>query len=459
LAAGDQLDQLAVVEFDEDGRLRQSFSFILVRIDLPVRRRIAGRRLQCSRESPMDVQEILNALLGPDGIADPYPLYANLHAHGDVVPTGAGLVLVPGYEAASAVLRDPAFLVPDAEQLDKLNPGWRDHPALDANSLLTLNGDAHSRIRSLMSKQFTVRRVAELEPAVVKLTDALLDAMADMGDDGEVVDFMTEFAFALPVTVICELIGVPVSERDEFRPLARALTATLEPVLDKAGLAEADSAAIKLAGMFAKLVAERRARPADDLLSGLAHAADADQGRISEGELIQNLILLLVAGFETTTNLLGNGVYQLLGDSDAAEALRSGDVAPAAFVEEVLRYDSPVQFAEDRHRLGPAEVGGISVTPDDHIVVLIGAANRDPRRFADPDRFWPQRPDGGPLSFGAGAHFCLGAALARLEGAVAFPRLVRRFPRLALAGEPQRRAGLVLRGFEHLPVAIDRPQP
>jgi cytochrome P450 len=414
----------------------------------------------------MDVQEILNALLGPGGIADPYPLYAALHAHGDVVPTGAGLVLVPGYDAASAVLRDPAFLVPDAEYLDKVNPGWRDHPALDASSLLTLNGYDHSRIRSLMSRQFTVRRVAELEPAVVRLTDALLDAMADMGDGGQVVDFMTEFAFALPVTVICELIGVPVSERDEFRPLARALTATLEPVLDKAGLAEADAAAIKLADMFAELAAERRARPVDDLLSGLIQAADADQVRITEGELIQNLILLLVAGFETTTNLLGNGLYQLLGDPAAGEALRSADVpasvtgsvTAAAFVEEVLRYDSPVQFAEDRHRLGHGEVGGVTVTPDDHVIVLLGAANRDPRRFTDPDRFWPQRPDGGPLSFGAGAHFCLGAALARLEGGVAFPRLVRRFPQLALAGEPQRRAGLVLRGFEHLPVAIGRPQ-
>jgi cytochrome P450 len=402
----------------------------------------------------MDVSEILTALLGPEGIADPYPLYAALHDHGEVVRTEIGFVLVPGYHAASAVLRDPAYLVPDAELFDRVKPGWRDHPSLQASSLLTLNGDDHSRVRSLMSRQFTKRRVAALEPAVAGLTDALLDSMADLDAAGERTDFMTEFAFALPVTVICELIGVPAEERDEFRPLARSLTATLEPILDKAGLAEADAAAVKLAGIFTELIAERRARPRDDLLSDLIRAADTDEGRITEGELIQNLTLLLVAGFETTTNLLGNGVNLALRVPSSAAALRSGELAPSEFVEEVLRYDSPVQFTEDRHRLDEAELGDITVTPDDHIVVLIGAANRDPRRFTEPDRFWPQRPDGGPLSFGAGAHFCLGAALARLEGAVAFPRLVRRFPCLALAGEPTRRSGLVLRGFEHLPVTV-----
>ena len=218
---------------------------------------------------------------------------------------------------------------------------------------------------------------------------------------------MDEFAFALPVTVICELIGVPESERDEFRPLARSLTATLEPLIDEAGLVEADAAALKLAGMFASLVADRRARPADDLLSGLVAAAAADEDRISENELIQNLILLLVAGFETTTNLLGNGVHQVLLNSSAGGGLRLrlgcvGENAAAAFVEEVLRFDSPVQFAEDRRRKVPAEVGGHSVGPHDHLIVMLGAANHDPRRFAEPDRFWPGRPDPGPLSFGAG---------------------------------------------------------
>lgn len=402
----------------------------------------------------MDVLEIFNWLLEPAGMADPYPLYAALHEHGPIVRANEMLVLVPGYELASSVLRDGAFRVPDAELLDEVNLSWREHPSLDPNSMLTLNGDPHSRIRSLFSKQFTRRRVADLEPAVIAQTDALLDKIADLGAGGAPVDFMDEFAFALPVTVICELIGVPESERDEFRPLARSLTATLEPLIDEAGLVEADVAALKLAGMFASLVAERRARPADDLLSGLVAAAAADEERISENELIQNLILLLVAGFETTTNLLGNGVHIVLNDPSAAEGPGSGDVGAAAFVEEVLRFDSPVQFAEDRRRKVPAEVGGFTVDPHDHLIVMLGAANHDPRRFAEPGRFWPGRPDPGPLSFGAGAHFCLGAALARLEGTVAFPRLFSRFPELAAAEEAQRRVSLVLRGFEHLMITV-----
>jgi cytochrome P450 len=407
----------------------------------------------------MEVLEIFNGLLSPEGMADPYPLYAAVHEHGPIVRADEQVVLVPGYRLASSVLRDSAFLVPDAERLDEVTPGWREHPSLDPNSMLTLNGDAHSRIRSLFSKQFTRRRIAGLEPAVIAQTDALLDKIADLGAGGACVDFMDEFAFALPVTVICELIGVPEGERDEFRPLARSLTATLEPLVDEAGLVEADAAAMKLVEMFAALVAERRARPADDLLSGLVAAAAADEERISENELIQNLILLLVAGFETTTNLLGNGVHLVLADPSVADELRSGSgsgvsESAAAFVEEVLRFDSPVQFAEDRRRKVPAEVGGFSVNPHDHVIVMLGAANHDPRRFAEPGRFWPGRPDPGPLSFGAGAHFCLGSALARLEGTVAFPRLFSRFPQLALAEPAQRRVSLVLRGFEHLMISI-----
>jgi cytochrome P450 len=404
----------------------------------------------------MEPQQIFEGLLEPAGIDNPYPLYAALHEHGDIVPAAGGFVLVPGYELANSVLRDPRFRVTDASEMDERFPGWRDHPSLDASNLLMLNGDDHTRIRSMMASKFTRRRVAELEPAVIELTDALLDAMAGQGaaNHGGELDFMAEFAFALPVTVICELIGVPASLRAEFRPLARALTLTLEPLLDEEGLAAADVAAVKLADMFAELIAARRSSPQEDLLSALVAAADAEPGRITEHELIENLILLLVAGFETTTNLLGNGVRVALADASVRAGLTSGEVSPAAFVEEVLRYDSPVQFTGDRRPTGTIEVGGLEVGPNDHLVVLVGAANRDPERFSSPDRFWPGRPDAGPLSFGGGAHFCLGAALARLEGVVAFPRLFARFPGLALAGEPQRRAGIVLRGFEHLPVTL-----
>lgn len=400
----------------------------------------------------MDPLAIFTALLGPDGMADPYPLYAALQEHGEVIAAGPGFVLVPGYRAANTVLRDADYRVEDAESLDRASPGWREHPSLSADGLLNLNGQEHARLRGLMIRQFTHRRVQALEPAIARLTDSLLGKLADGGAGGQPVDFMQDFAFALPVAVICELIGVPDWDLGQLRPLARSLTAILEPLADQGMLVQADAAAVTLGEMFDELTAERRASPRDDLVSELVAAADSPGTRIGQRELVENLILLLVAGFETTTNLLGNGLQIALSDPAAGDDLRSGAVPPAAFVEEVLRFDSPVQQT-GRRRRGSGELAGVEVGGE-QLIVMLEAANRDPRRFTEPDSFRPGRPDGGPLSFGAGAHFCLGAALARLEGTVAFPRLLRRFPGLAAAGQPERRAGMTFRGFERLPVSL-----
>ncbi len=401
----------------------------------------------------MDPEEIFLGLLAPEGMADPYPLYAALHEHGKVVAAGQGLVLVPGYEAANAVLRDAEYQVDDADYFDQAVPDWREHPAWSTDSLLNLNGADHVRVRTLMARQFTHRRVQALEPVIATLTDALLDVMADGGAGGEPVEFMSEFAFALPAAVIAELVGVQDWDRDELKVLARKLTAVLEPLADENDLAMADVAAVDLAGMFTAVMAERRAAPRDDLASALAAVAEREAGRLSEAELVQNLMLLLIAGFETTTNLLGNGLRILLDDRAAADALLTGAFSAAAFVEEVLRYDAPVQQT-GRRRYSQGTLEGVAVGPGDQVVVMLGAANRDPRRFADPDVFRPGRADAGPLSFGAGAHFCLGAALARLEGTVAFGKLLARFPGIGAAGEPQRRKGLTFRGFERLPVTL-----
>jgi cytochrome P450 len=400
----------------------------------------------------MDAAEIFPALLTSEGRADPYPLYAALHELGDVIAQD-GLVLVPGYDAANAVLRDPVFRVADAARYDEVMPGWRDHPSMSAESILTLNPPEHGRIRSLISHVFTQRRVAALEPAIADMTMRLLDDMAERGDGGHVVEFMHDFAFLLPVTVICELMGIPETDREGFRPLARALVATLEPVSSADQWAAADVAAVQLNDYFTTLVSVRRGDPRDDLISALAGINDARDGRLSHSELLDNLVLLLVAGFETTANLLGNGLRILLGDQLFADDIRDGRVQIAAFVEEVLRYDSPVQMTS-RRAAAPASVGGRPVTPADEIIVMLGASNRDPRRFTEPNRFNPARADGGPLSFGGGAHFCIGSALARLEAAVAFPQILARFPRIAAAGEPVRKDGLVLRGYESLPVVV-----
>jgi cytochrome P450 len=211
-----------------------------------------------------------------------------------------------------------------------------------------------------------------------------------------------------------------------------------------------NAAAIELLAYFTELAAARRAEPHDDLLSDLLTFTDGD--RLTDAELLHNLTLLLVAGFETTTNLLGNGLNVILHDPAADEAARDESVPPSAFVEEVLRYDSPVQLTS---RMGyDTTLGGLKISGETSVATILGAGNRDPRRFTDAGNFNPRRAEGGPLSFGGGAHFCIGAALARLEGAVAFPRLLDRFPEIAAAGEPTRRDTLLLRGFDTLPVTL-----
>ena len=401
----------------------------------------------------MDATHILTSLGTPEGRADPYPLYATLHEMGEAVQISPDHLMVVGYDAINSVLRDPGFRVSDASGFDQGFPAWRANPVFvqAADWILNLNGPRHSRVRSLMARAFTARRVAGLEPAIAAMADHLLDAVADRGAHGDAVEFMHDFAYLLPVTVICELIGIPEADREGFRPLARDLVGIFE-LNDIANLPAINAAATELLAYFTALAAARRADPRDDLLSDLIAVSDADHGRLTGTELLHNLTLLLVAGFETTTNLLGNGLQIVLQDPPAGEAVRDGSVPPSAFVEEVLRFDSPVQLTS---RVGyDTTVGGVPVSPDTEVLTMLGAGNRDPRRFAHPGRFDPARPDGGPLSFGGGAHFCIGAALARLEGAVAFPRLLRRFPKISAAGEPTRRDTLLLRGFETLPVTV-----
>lgn len=401
----------------------------------------------------MDVIEIFTALASAEGRADPYPYYAALHDLGEAVALGPEAVAVVGYDAINAVLRDPGFRTSDIETFDKNFPGWRQNPVFvqGADWILNMNGPRHARIRSLIARAFTARRVAALEPAIAQMTDDFLDAIADRGADGSSIEFMHDFAYLLPVTVICELIGIPESDREGFRPVARDLAGVFE-LSDPGMLPAINAAAVELLAYFTGLTAKRRADPRDDLLTDLLAVSDADDGRLSDAELLHNLTLLLVAGFETTTNLLGNGLQVVLTQPVYGDDVRDGSVLAAAFVEEVLRYDSPVQLTS---RVGyETKVGGVAVAEGQEVLTIIGAGNRDPRRFADPDTFTPTRPDGGPISFGGGAHFCIGAALARLEGTVAFPRLLRRFPNIAPAGEPTRRDRLLLRGFDTLPVTV-----
>ncbi len=230
----------------------------------------------------MDAMQIFTALGTPDGRADPYPHFAALHELGEAVTLAPGSVAVVGYDAISSVLRDPGFLVSDEAELDRTYPGWRENPVLvqGMDWILNLNGSKHARIRSLIARAFTARRVAALEPAIARMAGDLIDAMAERGADGSPVEFMHDFAYLLPVTVICELIGIPEADRESFRPVARDIAGIFE-MDDPARLPVINAAAAELLAYFTGLAAHRRARPCDDLISSLLAISDSGDGRLN----------------------------------------------------------------------------------------------------------------------------------------------------------------------------------
>ncbi len=279
---------------------------------------------------------------------------------------------------------------------------------------------------------------------------ALVDELLDDFGPGD-VDVMDALAFPLPVTVIGEMLGVPAEDRPGLRPLVRAVTAVLELAVTPAALAEAAAADDRLEEYFAGLVAERRARPRDDLLTKLIEAEDKGD-QLSERELISTAILLFAAGFETTTHLIGNGLLALLRHPDQLARLRADRSLLRPAVEELLRFDSPVQIAI-RTAYEDLSFGAHTIEAGSVVVALLGAANRDPARFRDPERFDVGRDESPPMSFGGGIHFCLGAALARLEGQIVLDRLLDRFGSMELVGaEPTHRDSLTLRGLVDLRV-------
>ena len=387
----------------------------------------------------------------PEGRVDPYPRYARLRGLAPVHHSAFGFWALSRYDDCQQLLRHPGVGkdlsgAVNSAGLTKEQQAEQDRFRNDRSNMLTTDPPDHTRLRGLATRAFTPRTVETLRPRIVALVDELLDGF----DTGE-VDVMEALAFPLPVTVIGEMLGVPAEDRAGLRPLVRSVTAVLELAVTPGALDEATSANAELERYFAGLVAERRARPGDDLLTKLIEAEDKGD-QLSERELISTAILLFAAGFETTTHLVGNGLLALLRHPDELARLRADRALVRLTVEELLRYDSPVHLAV-RTAYEDLSIGGHTIRSGELVLALIGAANRDPARFRDPERLDVGRDEGPPMSFGGGIHFCLGAALARLEGQIVLDRLLDRFATMELVGPPPtHRDSLTLRGLLDLRV-------
>jgi len=287
-----------------------------------------------------------------------------------------------------------------------------------------LNSDPpdHERLRRLVNKAFTSRRIEQLRPRIEEITDGLL---ADIGPTAD-VDLLDVFAFPLPITVICELLGVPTKDRDDFRAWSNALVSGGIPA------AEIQAAGAAMAGYLSDLIEAKRAEPGADMMSALVHAHDADD-RLDHAELVAMAFLLLVAGHETTVNLIANGMLALITNPDQLAALRADRGLLPGAIEEFLRFESPVKNATFRFTSEPTELAGVTIPGREFVVLSLGSANRDPDRYADPDHLNIERDTSGHMAFGHGIHYCLGAPLARLEAEIAFNRLLDTYDRIELA--------------------------
>ena len=393
----------------------------------------------------------------PEFNADPYPFYQRLRAEDPVHRSRLGFWVLTRYDDVVTALRDPRFGKSGYQALLQARFGTDREGAGGggdfATSMLFRDPPDHTRLRALVSKAFTPRVVEAMRPHIQQIVDDLLDAVRD----AKTMDVIEDLAYPLPVTVICEMLGVPVGDHDGFRQwsldIARSLDAIATPT-DPAIVERGNAARRALTGYFRSLVAERRARPSQVLLSTLIAVEEAGD-RLTEQELLATCVLLLVAGHETTVSLIGNGLLALLRHPHAMNALRADPSLIGSAVEELLRYDGPVQRV-GRIANVAVELGGHTIPAGDLVLSLIGAANRDPAHFPEPDRLDLRRAENRHLAFGLGIHFCLGAPLARVEGQIAFNALLRRLPGLTLrTAVPQWRESATLRGLRSLPVGWD----
>jgi cytochrome P450 len=387
----------------------------------------------------------------PENVADPHPVYDWLRENSPVhrlqLPSGTPVWLVTRHEDARQALNDPRLSKDELLRSQVATLSFPSHVEARMNHHM-LNADPpdHTRLRRLVSAAFTARRTEALRPRIQEITDQLLDELASAGE----VDLLDAFAFPLPIQVICELLGVPLDDRDDFRRWSNAIVAG-----PQAG-EELFPSATAMIDYIGALLERKRAEPADDLLTALIEVQDGGD-RLTEGELSSMVFLLLIAGHETTVNLIGNGVHALLTHPDQLARLRAEPALLPRAVEEFLRFESPVETATFRITTEPVEFAGVTVPANQVLLVSLLAANRDGDRFPDADRLDIGRDGSQHVAFGHGIHYCLGAPLARLEGQIAIGSLLARFDRLELAVPAESlnwRPGVLLRGLNTLPVRL-----
>lgn len=383
---------------------------------------------------------------------DPHAVYRRLRTGGStcpvVLPNDWPGWLVTSYEDARHLLTDPRVSKDVTRGVGLFPPGTGGsyESPLSAH-MLNSDPPEHTRLRRLVGKVFTTRAVERLRPRIEQVADELLDAIPA----GKTVDLLDAYALPLPIIVICELLGVPATDRQEFRRW------TL-PLIGSATEEEKAEASRSMFVYLTRLIADKRANPADDLLSELVHVSDDADGTLTQGEILKMTFLLLVAGFETTVNLIANGVLALLRYPDQLARLRSEPSLLPGAIEEILRFESPLDIATLRFTTEPIQVGPVEIPADQLVHVSLLAANRDSRRFADPDTFDITRQNAGHLAFGYGIHHCVGAPLARMEGRIAIGRLLNRFPDITLDADPSTlrwRISTLMHGLESLPVRIN----
>jgi cytochrome P450 len=409
---------------------------------------------------PMSARPVFDPF-DPLWASDPFPLYADLRERAPIHRNDLGFWVVAKHADCLAILRDRRASSDSLNvAVERMPEGFRtplpeDDPMaaimVEMRPFLFRDPPDHTRLRSLVSKAFTPKVVESMRAGTEQVVDELLDAALD----ADRVDLLEAFAYPLPVRVICDLLGVPLEDQDRFKGWSDALARGLDPdfLLTDEVIAARGEAAFQFSQYFFELLAERRRNPGDDLLSRLAQAEDGGTV-LSEAEMLSTCILLLVAGHETTVNLIAGGTLALLEHPDQLERFRTDPSVQRSAVEEMLRFVSPVQLT-GRALTEDCEFGGVEFAAGDFAMLLLASGNHDPDQFEDPERFDVTRSPNNHLGFGFGIHHCLGAPLARMEAQVALSALVRRAPDLALAGDGVTyKHNIVLRGMEALPVVM-----